>query len=282
MSEKRYYWLKLFDDFFTSKRIKKLRNLAGGDTYTIIYLKMQLKALKDEGYLYFDGVMDDFAEELALDIDEKTEDVKITIQYLLSVGLLETNNDEVFKLTYMDRLIGSETASAQRVRDFRERQKEQKTLHSNASVTDVKQVCSVDIEKEIEIEKDIDIYNPPIIPPTESSKPKSKTSINVDIYKLLDESQLSDAVKESVTTWLTYKAEQFKFSYKPTGFKAFLTEIYNNEQSLGAESVCQAISLSMGKGYKGIIWDLVKKDQPKGSAYMDAIKNRVNIVDSWT
>ena len=63
MAEKRYYWLKLFEDFFTSKRIKKLRNLAGGDTYTIIYLKMQLKALKDEGYLYFDGVMNDFAEE---------------------------------------------------------------------------------------------------------------------------------------------------------------------------------------------------------------------------
>lgn len=279
MSEKRYYWLKLFDDFFTSKRIKKLRNLAGGDTYTIIYLKMQLKALKDEGYLYFDGVMDDFAEELALDIDEKTEDVKITIQYLLSVGLLETNNDEVFKLTYMDRLIGSETASAQRVRDFRERQKEQKVLHSNAGVTDVKPICSVDIEKEIEIDKEKDIYIPPISPLKES-KPKKTT--NTEILQLLDDSQLSDAVKESIRTWLTYKTEQFKFSYKPTGFKAFLTEVYNNEQTLGAESVCQAISLSMGKGYKGIIWDLVKKDQPRSSAYMDAIKNRVNIVDSWT
>ena len=46
MSENRYYWLKLKDDFFTSKRIKKLRNLAGGDTLTIIYLKMQLKSIK--------------------------------------------------------------------------------------------------------------------------------------------------------------------------------------------------------------------------------------------
>ena len=49
---KRYFWFKLFDDFFQSKRIKKLRNLAGGDTYTIIYLKMQLKALKTDGYFY--------------------------------------------------------------------------------------------------------------------------------------------------------------------------------------------------------------------------------------
>lgn len=98
MAEKRYYWLKLFDDFFTSKRIKKLRNLAGGDTYTIIYLKMQLKSLKDEGYLYFDGVMDDFAEELALDIDEKTEDVKNAIRILTEYGLFEQIDSVTYKV----------------------------------------------------------------------------------------------------------------------------------------------------------------------------------------
>ena len=174
MSEKRYFWLKLYDDFFTSKRIKKLRSIAGGDTYTIIYLKMQLKALKTEGYLYFDGVMSDFAEELALDIDEKPDDVKVTITFLLSVGLLETNDDSIYHLTYMDRVIGSETASAQRVRDFRDRQKDNKALHCNNDVTNVKQVCSVEIEKDIEIEKeiekDIDKKKPKpeknVIPPT--------------------------------------------------------------------------------------------------------------------
>ena len=126
---KRYYWLRLMDDFFTSKRIKKLRNLAGGDTYTIIYLKMQLKALKSDGYLYFDGIMNDFAEELALDLDENEDDVRITINYLISVGLLEMGESEKeYKLTYMDKLIGSESASAQRVRDFREREKEKEKL----------------------------------------------------------------------------------------------------------------------------------------------------------
>ena len=39
---KRYYWLKLKDDYLDSPKIKKLRKIAGGDTYTIIYLKMQL------------------------------------------------------------------------------------------------------------------------------------------------------------------------------------------------------------------------------------------------
>lgn len=144
--EKRYYWLKLYDDFFSSKRIKKLRSIAGGDTYTIIYLKMQLKALKSDGYLYYDGVMNDFAEELALDIDENIDDVKVTISFLLSVGLMESNEEGAeYKLTYMDNVVGSETASAQRVRDHRIKRK---ALHCNNDVTQVKQLGNAEIEIE--------------------------------------------------------------------------------------------------------------------------------------
>ena len=166
MAEKRYFWLKLYDDFFTSKRIKKLRSIAGGDTYTIIYLKMQLKALKTEGYLYFDGVMSDFAEELALDIDESPEDVKVTINYLMSVGLLETNDGEEYKLPFLDNCIGSETAHTQRQRDYIKRKKERELLEASqndADVTQMLQVSDVEIEKDIEIEKN---NNKRFTPPT--------------------------------------------------------------------------------------------------------------------
>lgn len=165
MAEKRYFWLKLYEDFFTSKRIKKLRSIAGGDTYTIIYLKMQLKALKTDGYLYFDGVMNDFAEELALDLDEKPDDVKVAINYLMSVGLLETNDGEQYKLPFLDKCIGSETAHAQRQRDYVKRKKERLASLNDASVTQMLQVddadIDIDIEKEIEIdiEKDKDIMS---------------------------------------------------------------------------------------------------------------------------
>ena len=157
MSEKRYYWLKLADDFFTSKRIKKLRSLAGGDTYTIIYLKMQLKALKTEGYLYFDGIMENFAEELALDIDESPENVKVTIQYLLSVGLMECSEDgNEFCLPYTQRLIGSEGSSAQRMRTLRSKKKQEKLSQSDKGVTGALQDRYGDIDIEIDKDKDID------------------------------------------------------------------------------------------------------------------------------
>lgn len=148
---KRFYWLKLFEDFFTSKRIKKLRSIAGGDTYTIIYLKMQLKALKTEGYLYYDGFLGDFAEELAFDLDEEADNVRVTINYLLNVGLLETNDDKVYKLPYLDICTGSETAGAERVRRHRQKVK---ALQSNTDVTEVKHLGNVEKEIEKEIEKD--------------------------------------------------------------------------------------------------------------------------------
>lgn len=175
MSGKRYYWFRLKEDFFQDKRIKRIRQMAGGDTYTIIFLKMQLKALRTDGYLYFDNVLDDFVEELALDIDESPDNVRFTIEYLLRVGLLEICPDgKTYYLTELEQLIGSETATAQRVRDYRARRKQEaealqcntdetkllqcntdvtETLQCNTDVTDVKRLCYA----EKEIEKEIDI-----------------------------------------------------------------------------------------------------------------------------
>ena len=119
---KRYYWLKLYDDFFGSLRIKKLRKMAGGDTFVIIYLKMQLKAMKSEGILQFKGVEEDFVDELALDLDEEPDNVRITLAYLTACGLCETSDNINFFLPYAVDNTGSEGSSAKRMREFRERQ----------------------------------------------------------------------------------------------------------------------------------------------------------------
>ena len=153
---KRYYWLKLKEDFFSSKRVKKLRNMAGGDTYLIIYLKLQLKAMKTDGVITFDHLEDNIADELALDLDENPDDIRATLIYLTSCGLAETSDDMSLFFPYSVENVGSENSSAQRVREYRERQK---ALHCNANVTGVKRICNgeIDIEKDIEIEQDSEI-----------------------------------------------------------------------------------------------------------------------------
>ena len=159
MSGKRYYWLKLKEDFFKSKRIKKLRNMAGGDTYTIIYLKMQLLSLRTDGVIQWTGLEERFADELALDLDEKPDDVEVTLMYLLKTGLIETADNISFVLPWVLENTGSETASTQRVRDFRQRQK---MLQSNTDETQVKRLCN----GEKEIEKEIEKRDKRFIPPT--------------------------------------------------------------------------------------------------------------------
>ena len=145
MAGKRYYWLKLQDGFFDSKRIKKLRKIAGGDTYTIIYLKMQLLAMKRDGVLEHSGLEDSFAAELALDLNEEPDNVSVTVSYLLSCGLLETADSREYFVPYSVENTGSEGTSAKRMRQLRER-------HASQS------------DGEIEKEKEIDKENTPLPP----------------------------------------------------------------------------------------------------------------------
>lgn len=113
MANKRYYWLKLKEDFFKSKEMKKLRRVAGGDTYVIIYLKMQLLSLRNEGKLYFEGIDDDFASELALELDEEIENVRMTLNFLEHCNLLECISSEEYFLPVIPDVTGAETRWAE-------------------------------------------------------------------------------------------------------------------------------------------------------------------------
>lgn len=159
---KRYYWLRLHKDFFQKKEIKRLRRVAGGDTYTIIYLKMLLRSIIDGGKLYFDGYEDTFVSELALDIDEDEQNVQITVNYLLKNGLLiECENDEYY-LPEANNNTGSETAAASRMRKLREKSKDSECNNVTPlcnNVTPMLQECSQALQTcygEKEIEKEID------------------------------------------------------------------------------------------------------------------------------
>lgn len=152
-NDKKYYWLKLKDDFFRDKKMKKLRNIAGGDTYTIIYLKMQLLSLKNSGVLIFENVEDTFEEEIALEIDEKVEDVKVCLLYLEKTGLLECKDNEYILPQTID-CIGSETATAKRMRRSRERKKQLEMSQCYADVTNGYTEIEKDIDIDIDIEKE--------------------------------------------------------------------------------------------------------------------------------
>lgn len=159
---KKYYWLKLMKDFFQQPKIKKLRRVAGGDTYTVIYLKLQLLSLENGGKLYFEGVEETFVEEIALTIDEDEENVRFTLMYLEQQGLLEKIEENEYAMPETMARIGSESESAERVRQYRERQKRAEalppapdnppSLQCNNNV----RTCNTEIEIDKDLEEDIE------------------------------------------------------------------------------------------------------------------------------
>ena len=138
---KTYYWLKLKKDFFKNPRIKKLRGMAGGDTYTCIYLQLLLSSLETDGVLVYEGIEPTFAGELSLITDEDETDIQATLDYLIKQGLMEQVGDK-FILTQTPELTGKAEDSKDRVKRFRKRQKQEQIEAKEEQYSDEKTECN--------------------------------------------------------------------------------------------------------------------------------------------
>lgn len=208
-SNKKYYWLKLKDDFFDEKYVKALRRLPQGDSLVIVYLKMQLKSLKTEGVIKYEGIMPDCISELSMALDEDENITKLAVEALIRFGAIERWENDTLYMVAMQQLIGSETQGAERVRKHRElKKKEQLALQCNTDVTK----CNTEIEIDIDIEKDKDID-------IEKDKEKIKKIDYQQIADMYNETcvslprctTLSNNRKKAIKARLnTYSIEDFK------------------------------------------------------------------------
>nr|DAR76952.1 MAG TPA: replisome organizer protein [Caudoviricetes sp.] len=153
--------------------MKLMRKLPGGEEITIIYLKIMLVSLADDGKIYFEGLADDLAEELSLLIDEDAEAVRMALIFLEQKKLLTTSDNYQYNLEQVPELIGSETASTRRARKHRE---SKKALQCNTHATKRNGEIDIEIDKEIEIE--IDNNNKTISPSLAENLKASGIRIN--------------------------------------------------------------------------------------------------------
>lgn len=155
---KRYYWLKLKDDFFIDPKIKKLRKIAGGDTYTIILLKLMLLTLKTDGILIFEGIEETMQGELSLKLDEDENNIKATLIFMEKMQLIVELDTYRYKLPQIELLTGSETDAAQRKRKQRSKEQKQNVTLSQSShgnVTLEIENKRKELDKETDTEKDM-------------------------------------------------------------------------------------------------------------------------------
>ena len=145
---KRYYWLKLHDDYFENANIKIIEDMDNGPAYLLFLFKLKLISVKTEGYLRVTDTLPYNEKTLATVTNSNVDLVRTAMKIFQQFDLIEILPDDTIYVKCIELLIGSESEVAERVRKHRAKQK---ALHSNK----VKQISNTDIE--LELEKDIEI-----------------------------------------------------------------------------------------------------------------------------
>ena len=230
---RRYYWLQLKDDFFNSKEMKLMRKLPGGEEITIIYLKMMLASLAEQGKLYFEGLAEDLAEELSLIIDEDPEAIRLTLMFLTKKKLLTTSDNYQFNLEQVPEMVGSETASTRRSRKHRETQK---LLQCNTTATKGNGDIDIDIDIDKGQKPQSDVYEEIIKYLNEKTgshfKPTSKSTQRLINGRLSENYTIEDfkyVIDVKTNEWKN-NTKMSKYLTPDTLFNASKFEKYRNQQ----------------------------------------------------
>lgn len=126
MADKRYYWLKLKEDFFQDEAIEWLEEQENGKEYCLFYLKLCLKSLKDDGKLIrtVGNLLIPYStEKLAEATRTKADTVMVAMQVLQRIGLVEILDDGAIQMLKLQDMVGSESTAAIRKRRSRENKK---------------------------------------------------------------------------------------------------------------------------------------------------------------
>ena len=146
--EKKRYWLKLEKDFLDSKYIKIIKGVPNGTDYILFYLALMLASVDTVGHLRFTELVAYNEQMLASLTDTNVDIVRSAMKLFQELGMIRILEDGTIFMPEVPRLTGKESESAERVRLFREREK-QEALQCNSDVTK----CNDNKEKEKEEEK---------------------------------------------------------------------------------------------------------------------------------
>lgn len=121
---KRYYWLKLPEDFYDDDTIQWIEDQENGAAYVNFYLKLLLKSLSDDGRLIrYVGqrLMPYDVKSLARLTNTEQDTVRVALELFVNIGLVERLETGELYMSQIDEMIGKETEAARRKRKHRAR-----------------------------------------------------------------------------------------------------------------------------------------------------------------
>lgn len=158
---KKYYYLRLKDNFFDSDELKILESMKDGYLYSNILLKLYLRSLKNDGKLVVNDRIPYNAEMLASVTGHQVGTIKQALSMFKELGLIEILENGAIYMLDIQNFIGKGSTEADRQRLYDRRisdERKQKKLTQSRNLEEIlkKSTPEIEIELEKEIEKEID------------------------------------------------------------------------------------------------------------------------------
>lgn len=118
---KKYYYLKLKDNFFDSEEMIILQNMDDGYIYSDILLKLYLRSLKNEGKLMFKNLIPYTPAALSQVVRHPVEVVEKALEIFQQLELVEILDNGAIYMLDIQNFIGNSSTEADRKRDYRQR-----------------------------------------------------------------------------------------------------------------------------------------------------------------
>ena len=162
---KKYYYLKLKDNFFDTDEMIILENMQDGYLYSNILLKLYLRSLKNEGKLMFNDRIPFNSTMLAQVTRHNVGVIEKAMRIFQELNLVEVLDNGAIYMLDIQNFIGESSTEADRKRVYRARIEKDKTKLQlpHGQMSDKcpdKSPPEIEIELEIELEKEIELEEP--------------------------------------------------------------------------------------------------------------------------
>lgn len=159
---KKYYYLRLKDNFFDSDELKILESMKDGYLYSNILLKLYLRSLKNDGKLVVNERIPYSADMLASVTGHQVGTIKQALSMFKELGLIEILENGAIYMLDIQNFIGKGSTEADRQRLYDRRisdERKQKKLTQSRNLEEILEKSTpeieIELEKEIKIEKEI-------------------------------------------------------------------------------------------------------------------------------
>lgn len=153
---KKYYYLRLVDNFYDRDEMIMLESMPDGYMYSNILLKLYLRSLKNEGKLLFNDRIPYNSTMLANITRFPVGVIEKALKIFLELGLIEIlDNGAIYMLDIQD-FIGKSTTEADRKRNYRKRIEYEKLKLGQMS-GQISDKSTPETEQEIETKTEIDL-----------------------------------------------------------------------------------------------------------------------------